>query len=312
MVVDGAHYQVWSPPEEERDFRPIVESHVNEIFGDPSFAFNLKQIIKMPSGKGGIPDDFVLSLKPTPTLWVVENELAKHPVYEHIVPQLSKFMTAMKKSETKVGLIDSIYGAIQDDLVIEATIKKTANPKDIYKFVSELVDRARFVIVIDDENSDLEAACDALPTRPQVVYLKTYVRDPNHPTIQAYVFNSLAKVKPVDAIRSRGTSARNRVQGQHFSQQDYEKEILLILSGPQVPCSARDIVARVKQRMGGRFSAADLEHGKDDRVRWENTVRFAIYQGLKKRGLIEAKAKNQWTLTQKGIAEAMRVQPDKP
>jgi hypothetical protein len=41
LVVDGAHYLLWSPPDEEKDFRPLVKEHLADIFGDPSIDFNL-------------------------------------------------------------------------------------------------------------------------------------------------------------------------------------------------------------------------------------------------------------------------------
>jgi hypothetical protein len=76
--------------------------------------------------------------------------------------------------------------------------------------------------------------------------------------------------------------------------------------------STRQIISEIEKRMGHRFSAADKARMNRYRLRWENTARFAIYQGLKPRGLIEAKRKNQWTLTQKDIdriAEAASSEP---
>jgi len=57
--------------------------------------------------------------------------------------------------------------------------------------------------------------------------------------------------------------------------------------------------------MRGRFSTADLEptggtKGKSNTPRWEATARFALYVGLKKKGLINAVSKNQWVITANG------------
>ncbi len=65
--------------------------------------------------------------------------------------------------------------------------------------------------------------------------------------------------------------------------------------------------------MNSRFSDADLEptkgtKGKSNRSRWEVTARFAIYQGLKKRGLIETRRKkNEWYITPKGREALVKV-----
>lgn len=38
IVADGVSHHIWAPSDEDRDFRPLVEAHVNQIFGKPSFA----------------------------------------------------------------------------------------------------------------------------------------------------------------------------------------------------------------------------------------------------------------------------------
>lgn len=91
-----------------------------------------------------------------------------------------------------------------------------------------------------------------------------------------------------------------RVSRKHLKQADYEKEVLKILAESGVPMSSKEIIAAIFKRLGPRFSPADQEPLSRGRLRWEGTARFAIYQGLKPRGLIEAKAKNQWTLSTKG------------
>lgn len=93
--------------------------------------------------------------------------------------------------------------------------------------------------------------------------------------------------------------AKKRIEGQHFKQHDYERGILAILVSDS-PLSTKQIVNKIKERMGPRFREADLENVSRGRTRWESTARFAIYQGLKKKGFIEAKTKNQWTITNKG------------
>jgi hypothetical protein len=71
--------------------------------------------------------------------------------------------------------------------------------------------------------------------------------------------------------------ASRRVEGQHFKQPDFEKEILLILSKSLGPLSSLELIRMLKQQMASQFSKADLEIGNRGRTRWENTARFAIY-----------------------------------
>lgn len=112
-------------------------------------------------------------------------------------------------------------------------------------------------------------------------------------------FGNLLQGATSDVQRAVKTASK-RIEGQHFTQQDYEKEILRILAEEKHPLSSKEIVTKIKERMGNSFSKADLARGSHGRIRWETTVRFAIYQGLKKDGSIEAKTKNQWVITPLG------------
>jgi hypothetical protein len=78
-------------------------------------------------------------------------------------------------------------------------------------------------------------------------------------------------------------------------------EFLKILNESSKPLSGAEMIQNLKTKFDGEFSKADLKILSGGRPRWEATARFAIYQGLKKKDLIEAKTKNQWTITQKGI-----------
>jgi len=98
-----------------------------------------------------------------------------------------------------------------------------------------------------------------------------------------------------------------KVEGPHFKQQDYEREVLTLLSEMTEPMPARAIIQELQRRVKNRFSEADLQategtKGKSNLPRWEATARFAIYQGLKKKGLITALSKNQWVIAPKGRA----------
>jgi len=99
--------------------------------------------------------------------------------------------------------------------------------------------------------------------------------------------------------------ASKRVASPHLRQQDYELEVLALLSETTTPMPIRVIIQELERRMKGRFSEADLEptggtKGKRNTPRWKATARFAIYVGLKKKGLISAVSKNQWVITAKG------------
>ena len=48
------------------------------------------------------------------------------------------------------------------------------------------------------------------------------------------------------------------------------------------------------------LTEADLERSKRNIPRWQNNVRFAIYQSLSKKGLMRSVGKGRWEITDKG------------
>ena len=91
------------------------------------------------------------------------------------------------------------------------------------------------------------------------------------------------------------------ISGKHHKQADLEAEILQILSSQGSPLSTKQIIQTIHDRLANTFSETDLAKVSAGRTRWEVTARFAIYQGLKKKQLIESKGKNQWVITDSGI-----------
>jgi len=87
----------------------------------------------------------------------------------------------------------------------------------------------------------------------------------------------------------------------HLTQSQAELKILQILSNSKSVLSTREIVKFVKEMLERDFTKADLQELSHGRLRWEVTTRFAIYQGLKKKNMIESKGKNQWVITDKGL-----------
>jgi hypothetical protein len=111
-----------------------------------------------------------------------------------------------------------------------------------------------------------------------------------------------------EEVKSAVYQATKKVEGPHFKQPDYEREVLELLASPEAAgMPTRVIIRNLEHRMRDRFSKADLEptegtKGRSNRKRWEVTARFAIYQGLKKKGLIAPEGDGGWIITPKGRA----------
>jgi len=73
---------------EEKEFHPMVRKCSKEIFGEDSLYFDVRHVMRTVSGIGSIPDAYVIRLSRN-EWYVVENELASHPIYDRIVKQLT-------------------------------------------------------------------------------------------------------------------------------------------------------------------------------------------------------------------------------
>jgi hypothetical protein len=93
--------------------------------------------------------------------------------------------------------------------------------------------------------------------------------------------------------------ASMRIEGPHLKIPDLEREVLLILQDEQRPLRRKEITDRIYQRMQGRLSDADKAKLGAGGIRWQKNARWAI-TNLKREHLIEARAKNQYVLTNQG------------
>jgi hypothetical protein len=101
-------------------------------------------------------------------------------------------------------------------------------------------------------------------------------------------------------VRMTVRKASKRVEGEHFKQPDFMREILLVMSTVDKPLQGKEIFERLAANLSDKFSSWDLEIGKSNEPRWKKTAAFAFYRGLVPQKLVEARAKNQWVLTEKG------------
>ena len=107
-------------------------------------------------------------------------------------------------------------------------------------------------------------------------------------------------------VRKTVEGAWKRVEGPHFKQTDFEKFVLFTVGEAKTPISTTDIIDGLEDSLSGILTEADLERSKRNIPRWQNNVRFAIYQGLAKKELIRSVGKSRWEITDKG-KEAVKM-----
>jgi len=170
-----------------------VKEHAQDIFGEESIYFDLKKKLVTKAGIGSIPDGYVISLQEEPCWYICEVEFHTHSLYEHIIAQLQKIITAAKTLQSQGVVRDAIYTEIKSAPFKEALIKSKIGTEDLHHFISNLISKPPILVIpIDQKIDGLEEACDGLPIeKVRIVEFKTFAREGIGLAVHAHLFEPL-------------------------------------------------------------------------------------------------------------------------
>jgi len=159
----------------EIEFENTVFSQYKEIFGDKTILFD-KQKIKTSTGIGTIPDAFIIDLE-YEKWFIIEIELSRHDVYNHIVPQLTKFSSALNNIQTRKLLLKSFEKEIKEDPFKNAMFI-VSGKNEIYKTISEIIEKEpELIIVLEKPHKELMSIFNSLPFKTKINIFKTFTRE---------------------------------------------------------------------------------------------------------------------------------------
>jgi len=196
LLIDGVKYKEWTPKGEhaEEELEQMVKEHAQEIFGEQSIYLDLKQKLRSRSGIGSIPDGYVIIFGDSPQWHIVEVELSSHPLHEHIVSQVSKFINGIKNPLTRSEIGGIIYAEITGDDFLKLKVKKATEPTEIYKFLSDLISEPpALTIIIEKDTEGLREAISTLryPQEIKVVEFQTFTREGVGLAAHAHLFEPI-------------------------------------------------------------------------------------------------------------------------
>jgi hypothetical protein len=206
LLVDGVKYILWTPKDEEKEFHPMVKNCSKEIFGEDSVYFDIRHKLSSKSGIAAVPDAYVITLSKPYEWYIVENELASHPVYSHIVPQISKFVDSIEELETQRDIRDILDKEINEDVVLKAIIEKKTG-QDSYRFLTELVSKPpKIALIIDKMTPEVEKASKSLNklAGTRIIEFQTFSRE-DAPNVHAHLFEPLYVTEKVNVSRTEST-----------------------------------------------------------------------------------------------------------
>ena len=203
LLIDGARYEL-TTPKNEAVLEKAIQANCEDIFGPDSFYFDIKSKLRSRAGVVSIPDAYVIYFASAKKAqWaIIEVELASHPVYEHVVPQLSKFNRGIEDSSTKRKLVEVLYSIFDEDEVLKAKLKQRIKSGEVYKFISDLIsEKPLIVVAIDKRTEQLDEGLHDIRGDVRVVEFKTFRRKGISDTINAYLFEPVhAKAIDVPTI----------------------------------------------------------------------------------------------------------------
>jgi len=220
LIIDGVKYELHSP-KDERELEEIVKEHFTDIFGENSLYFDIKPELRSKAGIGSKPDGFVIVFG-KPRFYVVEIERAEHGVHDHVVTQISRFNTALRRSpETRRKIADAIYDEIVGDPFKELFVKSKVKA-DTYKFLTDLVsEKPMIAIIIDETLDELRDAIDELPLESRVVEFKTFEREGVGLSVHAHLLSG-------ELMGGKGEKreTREKLADRHIKRLEFWRQLL--------------------------------------------------------------------------------------
>ena len=191
LLINGVTYALRSP-QSEADLESQVKEHSKDIFGADSAYFDLKHKLKSKAGVGSIPDGYVIKFGKEPLWHIIEVELASHSLFDHIVPQLTKFGSGIANPLTQMDIVNAMDGEISKSQDLKAWAKERIGPEEIYRFLSNLISRPPvIVIVIDEKTEELQEVCNNLTGEKRILEFQTFVDDDAGLDVHAHLYHPL-------------------------------------------------------------------------------------------------------------------------
>ena len=214
LIVDGICFKL-VPFKDEEELECVVVKNPKVIFGEKTIYFDLKKGIKAhKEGILTIPDGYLLSfMSGFPKLYVVENELSTHDIYNHIGMHFLKYNSSFSEG-SKIKVKNYLLEYIKSHPEIHKKIKELIEGSE-FSNASEVLDKIifeedyGFLVVIDEISEELNLVLKSF--NPEVIELKKFVAE-NDTNNVIYLFDgfqeavkeslgkSVRKISDVDTI----------------------------------------------------------------------------------------------------------------
>ena len=300
LLVDGVKYFLRTPADEE-SLEGMVREHSKEVFGETAVYFDLKHKLTSKTGIGSIPDAYVVDFSEPCKWYIVEVELASHPVDEHIMPQVNRFMRGIINANSQKEVSDAIHEEIDRDKILKTFAENKIGLKEVYRFLSDLVaGPPQIAVVIDEVTERVTESLKAFKEEPMIIEFRTYVRE-SAETVHIHSFEPVHAVGKTAERGRKGVATARARAGEITSQARYTLPILETLIEMGGTGKMSDVLEGVFKKMKGTLTLKDLEKlSSGTSVRWANKAQWER-QRLKTEGYLKKDSSHGiWEITEQG------------
>jgi hypothetical protein len=161
MLWTPQHSYQEEPFQTEAELESAIKTVSVPLFGADRIYVDVKKLIGAKGGIKNVPDAYLIDLSSAkePTLWVVENELAKHDPLRHIAVQILQMSLSFQATPQKVKNI--VKGALEADVTAWQhceTYAKVNGFENVDFLLEQMIYRNPFqaLVVIDELHDELE------------------------------------------------------------------------------------------------------------------------------------------------------------
>lgn len=152
IIHNGKRYRKISF-ENEADFEEVIATSSKTLFGLETIYIGTKKKLDSKTLGGTIPDGFFFDFsdREDPQFYLVEVELAKHSFFSHVFPQITKFFALFNNPLLQQDLAQKLFSIVSTDTQIQAEFRQYLGAKEIYKFLTEIIDSSQNILLVSDD-----------------------------------------------------------------------------------------------------------------------------------------------------------------
>ena len=175
MLIASQTRFIQAPFDSEEELERVLVDNYEHIFG-PSAIYLPKALITTPGGYGTIPDGFAFDLSKK-QWFIVEAELAKHDLWNHIAPQVAKQITAASKPESKRYLVERVVSLFREDQAVQDKFEEEGIELiDVRKVLDQILTTPPFLgMPIDSISPYLSEWAKSIRLETKLWLIKKYV-----------------------------------------------------------------------------------------------------------------------------------------